>query len=368
MKWITCLTRAFGSCIATDELEIKSNIKGHSKLGGIADTEPIDFSQFVNYDTGLSSQDLSCLFDLSSPGVVSPIDSLYAITPSLPLSNDANNIQSPPKMAISRSSTNTEMSAESSRDVLEVYQQHGQDDSEIPRQLCLEPREKECSSSLPFTADQQIPSEIPAHIRSSSSFSPAHLLDRAPTPDKPSQRAPTPKRQCITGLSDSKMSRPGKKGQRSRKAGVHTREEVKKDAAAKRNKYLMRNRRAAHKCRDNKKSQMIELLRREEFFTANNAALLYEIAQTKLELRGLRTIAGEHCRACPCPSLELVTLFETDVVRLQQSKTTAPACNNNGLPTPLPQDSDFAGQRTADTLPPIDLISKRQVSGNWQDY
>jgi hypothetical protein len=50
-------------------------------------------------------------------------------------------------------------------------------------------------------------------------------------------------------------------GQKSREVEVHVKEDVKTDADAKRNKYLMRNHLAAHKCRERNKTQITELLK-----------------------------------------------------------------------------------------------------------
>jgi hypothetical protein len=88
---------------------------------------------------------------------------------------------------------------------------------------------------------------------------------------------------------------------------------TKKEMAAKRERYLVNNRQAAHKSREQKKTWVTGLLERVELSIANNAKLPYEIIQTMLELEGLRAIAVEHYRVCPNPSPELAAWFEKEV-------------------------------------------------------
>lgn len=97
-----------------------------------------------------------------------------------------------------------------------------------------------------------------------------------------------------------------------RKVRVYTKKEV----AAKRERYLLRNRQAAHKCRENKKTLVTGLLERAKLFTASNAKLPHDIVQTMLELESLKTVAIEHYRVCPNPSPELAAWIEKEVARL----------------------------------------------------
>jgi hypothetical protein len=67
-----------------------------------------------------------------------------------------------------------------------------------------------------------------------------------------------------------------KKGRGSRNVRVYT----KKELAAKRERYLVNNRQAAHKSREKKKTWVTSLLERVELSIANNAKLPYEIVQS----------------------------------------------------------------------------------------
>jgi hypothetical protein len=141
---VNVFDRAFGANNAKDEFRIKRSSRYDLQTAEMADKEPLDWSQFINYDIGRSSQAPSCLFDPSSSSIASPVNSFYATTPSLLSSNAANDLQSSPQIATPGSYMSTGMSAESSRDLPETCQQHIQDDlSEVPRQLCLETREPE---------------------------------------------------------------------------------------------------------------------------------------------------------------------------------------------------------------------------------
>lgn len=181
-------------------------------------------------------------------------------------------------------------------------------------------------------------------IRPPSSFSPANptaeLLEGAPVLYEPGQYISTSTRQGKTGVNSGRIQKSlAKNGQRLSKVGIHSIEEV----AAKHDDFLARNRQAAYKCREKKKTLVAlvaHLLEREEFFAKNNAQLPYEIEQIEQELKGLRAIAIEHYTVCPIRSPELVAWFEKEV---QYRITPASICHADRPSAPPPRDVDYAG-------------------------
>jgi hypothetical protein len=127
------------------------------------------------------------------------------------------------------------------------------------------------------------------------------------------QEIPMQKFEYKCGLNSARIERAYAKTERGpRKVRVYTEKEV----ATKREKYLRRNRQAAHKCRENKKTYVTGLLARAKLITISNAKLRHDIVQTMLELEGLKTIAIKHCGVCPNPSPELAACVEKWVARL----------------------------------------------------
>jgi hypothetical protein len=61
-----------------------------------------------------------------------------------------------------------------------------------------------------------------------------------------------------------------------------------------RENFLARNRHAAHKCRQKRKTRVAHLLEREQLVTENSIKLLHETEKIKEELKGLRSIAADH--------------------------------------------------------------------------
>jgi len=221
------------------------------------------------------------------------------------------------------------------------------DSSEIPRQLYLELRETEYSPS-PFTANQQTPTSIKLSLLLSpmNLLSTVKALEEALIIDGSRQKIPTPNRQCKNVLHIRKIKRTSKGRRRSRKVRVQTKREV----AAKREGCLLRNRQAAHKCRE-KKTWVSDLLKREDFFIRNNAKLPCQIEQTIQELRGLRAIAVEQYRVCLVPSPELAAWFEKELVCLHHTKVSALTHHANQSLTPPPHNANYTSQGTADMLP-----------------
>lgn len=148
--------RAFRDSNAKVEREIEEITKCNSKPVDMADAEIFDFSQFANGDIRPAAfhLSLSCFFDISPFNNASPINSFFATTPSLPLSNSGNDFKDPSQIDTLRFSTGKQTGTTGSQNISGGYEQYGQRDLlEISGQLFLEPGETECSPS-PFTADQ----------------------------------------------------------------------------------------------------------------------------------------------------------------------------------------------------------------------
>jgi hypothetical protein len=345
--------RAFGASNAkVGRREIEANTRCDSKPVEMTNTEIFDFSQFANSDirpVGLHRSP-SCFSGISPCNNASPINSLFATTPSLLSSSTVNDFKGSSQTATPRLCTGKERGTTGSQNIPGGHQLHRQSDlSEIPRQLYLEHRETENSPSL-LTVEQQ----TPASIEFSALSSPANLLstveplEEVPTLDELGQKIPIPKRQCKNSINIRRIgTADARKGQGSRKVRVHTKKEV----AAKREAYLLKNRQAAHECRERRKTRVAGLVERAEFFTADNTKLPYEIVQTMLELEGLRAIAVEHYRVCPNPSSELAAWIEKEVARLQYSKASALIHHADRPLAPPPQDANYTGQGTVDMLP-----------------
>jgi hypothetical protein len=354
--------RAFGAYNVEVQRKNEEGTKYNLKLVEIAVTDVFELSRSANGDirpAGLH-RSLSSFVDISPSSNASPINSFVTI-PSLLSSNTTLDFNGSPQTANPWLCTGRETGTTGSQNIPGGHQQHGHgDSSEVPRQLDLELRETDWSPS-PFTASQQTPNSM----KLSSLRSPANPLptvkafEEAPILDESGQKIPTPKgqRKNVLNTKDIKRTSP-KDSRRSRKVSAQTKREV----AAKREGQLLRNRQAAHKCREDKKTQVSDLLRREEFSIRNNAKLTYEIEQTMLELRGLRAIATEHYRVCPIPSPELAAWFEKEVVRRQHSNVSALTHHANQSLTRPPQDTNYTSQGTADMLPLSDLRPLRQDS------
>ena len=333
--------KAFGAYNAEVQRKIEENTEHHLKQVERTVTGIFQLSRFTESDIKPASfhRSLSPFDDTTLSNLASPTN-FSEITPSLLSSNTINDFKGSSHTASPYLYTGKEAGIAGSQNILGGYQQYGQgDSSEIPRQLFPEFREMEYSPSQ-SEANQQTPTSI----KLSPLLSPTNLLsavktlDEAPIIDESSQMIPTSKRQCKNDLHARKINRPSPtNGQRSRKVRVQTKREV----AAKREGYLIRNRQAAHKCREKKKTWVSDLLKREEFFIRSNDKLPREIEQTMLELRDLRAIAVEHCRVCPILGLELGAWFEKDMARLQHSKVSALTNHVNQPLTPPPQDANY---------------------------
>jgi len=331
--------RAFGAYNVEVQRKIEGNNEHHLKLVEIAVADIFELSRLTNSDIQPAGfhRYLSPFVDMSLSNHASSTNS-FEITPNLLSSNTINDFKGSPQTA-THLCTAKETGTTGSQNIPGGHQQHGQgDSSEIPRQLYLKLREIEYSPSPPM-ANQQTPTSI----KFTPLLSPTNLpsavkvLEEAPIIDGSGQRIPTPK-QCKNVLHTRNTSRTSPKDRRrSRKVRVQTKREM----AAKRERRLLRNRQAAHICREKKKTWVSELLKREEFFIGNIAKLPYEIERTMLELRGLRAIAVEHYRVCPIPSPDLAAWFEEEVVRLQHSKVSALIHHANRSLTPPPQDANY---------------------------
>ena len=333
--------RAFGAYNVEVQRKIEENTKHHLKLVGIPATDICELSRSINSDIrpAGSHRSLSSVVDISLSDNGSPTNS-FAITPSLLSLNTINDFTGSLQTATPNLCTRKYTGTTGSQNILGGHQQLGHGDSSaIPRQLYVELRETEYSP-LPFTAIQQTPTSIKLSPLPSPTnlLSTVKALEEAPIIDGLGQKIPTPKRQCKNMLHTRKIGGTSPTDRRrSRKVEVQTKREV----AAKREWYLLRDRQAAHKCREKKKAWVSESLKREEFLIVNNAKLPYEIEQAMLELRGLRAIAAEHYRVCPIPSLELAAWFEEEVVRLQHIKVSTLTLHANQSLTPPHQDANY---------------------------
>jgi hypothetical protein len=323
------------------ECEIEENTEYDLSIVEMTDIKEFGFSQFLNGDMRPSSphQSLSCLFGISTRNLSSPSNSFDTTTPNPLSSNTASNIRSSSQIATPRSYSSEEMGIEGSQNILGDHQQHGQNNlSEGTRQLYPEPSETRFPPSSVFTANQQTPFQTPANAQLSTPFFPINPLSApelviAPLLNDPRQQTPMPRRKRKNALNAGRIERPpAKKGRKTRTVKVQTKEEE----AAKRDTFLGRNRQAAQRCRQNKKTWIMDLLERSESSATNNTKVAYEIELAKLELEGLRAMAVEHYRVCPNPSPELTTWFEKEIVRLQQSKGSASIHYTNSPLTPPP--------------------------------
>jgi hypothetical protein len=356
---------AFRASNAIVEREIKEKTKYDLTLVEMTDMETFDFSQFDNGDirSSVLHRSLSRVFDISNPNITSPSNSFDSTTPSLLPSNTTSDFGSSSRIATHRLYTGKDTGTEGFQNVPGGHQHHGESDlSKGPRLLYPKPRETESFPSPPFTVNQQTASPTFTNAQLAILFSPANLISATellgvvPILDDPGQQTPTPRRKRKNALNVGRIERPPAKGRRMRKVKVQTKEEE----ATKREKFLDRNRRAAQKCRQNKKTWVRDLLERAEFFATNKAKQPYKIELIKLELEGLKAIAVEHYRVCPNPSPELSTWFEKEVVRLQQGKAAASIHYADG---PLsPHDTDCTDQVDADVSPLMDLGSFCQGS------
>jgi bZIP transcription factor len=332
--------RAFGAYNVEVQRKIQENTEHRLKPVEITVMDTLELSRFTNSDIQPAGfhRSLSSFVDISLSNHASPTNS-FEITPSLLLSNTINDFKDSPQTATPHLYTGKETGITGSQNISGGHQRHGQgDSSEIPRQLYLKLREMKYSPS-PSTLNHQTPTSIKLSplLSPTNLLSTVNALEEAPIIDGSGQKIRTPERQCKNVLHTRKVNRTSPKARRrSRKVRVQTEREV----AAKREGYLLRNRQAANKCREKKKTWVSELLKREEFFIRNNAKLPYEIEQTMLELRSLRAIAVEHYRVCPILNPELAVWFEEEVVRLQHSKVSALILHNQSL-TPPHQDANY---------------------------
>jgi hypothetical protein len=302
------------------------------------DKERVDCKQFGDATDAINRIAVDFFgADLGSCQQISSVVSFnsFEITPNLLSSNTINGFKGSLQIDTPHLCTYKETGTTGSQNIPGGHQQHGQgDSSEIPRQLYLKLREMEYSH-LPPMANQQTPTSIKFSplLSPTNVLSTVKVLEEVPIIDG----SGTPK-QCKNVLHARKINRTSPKDRRrSRKVRVQTKGEM----VAKRERYLLRNRQAAHICREKNKTWISELLKREEFFIRNNAKLPYEIEQTMLELGGLRAIAVEHYRVCPIPSPELAACFEEEVVCLQHSKLSALTHHSNQSLTPPPQDANY---------------------------
>jgi len=319
---------AFRANNAKVERETKENTKHGLTMVEMTDIETFDFSQFLDGDIRPSSscQSLSRFFDISSPNITSPLTSFDTTTPSLLSSNTTSDFGSSSQIANLRLYTGKESGTEGSQNIPGGHQQRRKSDL-----LYHEPRETELPPSLPFAVNQQTTPQTRANAKLSSPFSPANLVSAtellivAPILDDPGGQTPAPRRKRKNGLNSQGIERPpAKKVRRTRKVKAQTKEEE----TAKHEKFLGKNREAAQKCRKRKRTWVIDLLERQDFFLTSNAKKPYEIELIKLELEGLKAMAVEHCRVCPSP--ELRTWFEKEVV----GKSVALFHHTNGPLTP----------------------------------
>jgi hypothetical protein len=347
---------AFRASNANIEREIKENTKHGLTIVEMTYIETFDFSQFLDGDMRPSGpcRSLSRFFDISTPNIASPSNSFDATTPSLVSSNTTSDFGSSSQIATLRLCTGKKTGTEGSQNIPGGHQQYRQSDlSKGTRLLYHEPGETEIPPSLSFAVNQQTPPQTPANAQLSSPFSPANLVSAtdllrvAPILDDPGGQTPTPRRKRKNSLNAGRIERPpAKKVRKTRKVKAQTKEEE----AAKREKFLGRKRQAAQKCRERKKTLVIDLLERTEFFVTNNAKQPYEIELIRLELEGLKAMAVEHYRVCPNPSPELSTWFEKEVVGLQQGKAAASTHHAHGPLTP--PHADYTGQGTSDGSAP----------------